>query len=491
MTISDLNQLTREELTEKCLLLFDHNTQLQRLVFGQRRERFIPEPYALPNLFDQNNLFQASPELIKEKITYERNKPQKSNHKGRQLLSQCTHLPVEREELPMQQDVSGMTRIGECIQEKIALKPAKLYVKLYVRSKYVDPTNGKIIIAEPVAEPIAKCEADISLINFILVSKFVYHLPEYRIIEILKNAGLKIPSSTMNGWTHGTINTLKPLSKHLLDQLKSSGYTQVDETRIRVQDGERQNSTHLGYMWYYYSPEQKTVVINYEQNRGREGPTNILKGYTGYIQTDGYGVYKSIAKANLNIIHVGCMTHFRRYFKDALDNYKEKAGYILEQIQLLYDIEQSFRDENATIANRLAVRKILSQPILKHIHSKIEEYALTAIPKSTLGKAVTYGLNNWTAIEKYITNGRLEIDNNLIENKIRPIALGRKNFLFAGSHEAAERLAVIYSITGTCKANEVNPSDYFAWLLPKINDAKITEMHLYTPMAYKKLFPNS
>jgi transposase len=491
VTITDLNQLTREELTEKCLLLYDQYSQLQRLVFGQRRERFIAEPPPLPNLFDQNNIAPALPEQIKEKITYERNKPQKSNHKGRQLLSQCTHLPVEREVLPMQQDVSEMTYIGESVQEKLAFKPGKLYLKHYVRSKYVDPTDGTIIIAEPIAEPIAKCEADISLINFILVNKFVYHLPEYRIIEILKNAGLKIPSSTMNGWTHGTINTLIPLSKHLLNQLKSSGYTQVDETRIRVQDGERQNSTHLGYMWHYYSPEQKIVAVNYEQNRGREGPANILKGYTGYIQTDGYEVYKSIAKENPDIIHVGCMAHFRRYFKDALDNYKEKAGYILEQIQLLYDIEQSFRDENTTIANRLAVRKILSQPILEHIHSKMVEYSLTAIPKSTLGKAITYGLNNWTAIEKYITNGRLEIDNNLIENKIRPIALGRKNFIFIGSHDAAVRIAVIYTIMGTCKANDVNPSDYLDWLLPKINDAKITELHLYTPMAYKKLFPNS
>lgn len=491
MTISDINKLSRQELTESYLELFDQLTQLKRLVYGPRTERHISQPIELPNLFDQHVLTIDVSEPEKEKISYERTKSQKGKHKGRQLLSQCGHLPVETIELPMPQDVSGMSRIGECIQEKLAFKPGKLYVKHYVRPKYIDPTDGKIIIAEPVAEPIAKCEADISLINFILVSKFVYHLPEYRIIEILKNAGLKIPSSTMNGWTHGTINTLIQLSKHLLVQLKSSGYTQVDETRIRVQDGERQNSTHLGYMWNYYSPEQKIVVVNYEQNRGREGPANILKGYTGYIQTDGYEVYKSIAKANPDIIHVGCMAHLRRYFKDALDNYKEKAGFILEQIQLLYDIEQSLRDDNATIAERLAARKTLALPILKHIHLKIQEYALTAIPKSTLGKAVTYGLNNWPAIEKYITNGRLEIDNNLIENKIRPIALGRKNFIFIGSHDAAERIAVIYTIMGTCKANDVNPSDYLDWLLPKINDAKITKLHLYTPMAYKKLFPNS
>jgi len=291
--------------------------------------------------------------------------------------------------------------------------------------------------------------------------------------------------------TNGTINTLIPLSKHLLNQLKSSGYTQVDETRIRVQDGERQNSTHLGYMWYYYSPEQKIVVINYEQNRGREGPTNILKGYTGYLQTDGYEVYKSLAKANPDIIHVGCMTHLRRYFEQALDNDKERTGYIIEQIQLLYNIEQSLREDNATIAERLAARKTMALPILKHIHFKIQEYAVTATPKSLFGKAITYAINNWSAIEKYITNGRLEIDNNLIENKIRPIALGRKNFIFIGSHDAAERIAVIYSIMGTCKANDVNPSDYLEWLLPKINDAKITELDSFTPMAYKKLFLNS
>jgi len=296
-----------------------------------------------------------------------------------------------------------------------------------------------------------------------------------------------MPSSTMNGWSHGTLNALIPLSKHLLNELNSTGYIQVDETRIRVQDGERQNCTHLGYMWYYYSPEQKIVVVNYEQNRGWEGPATILKGYTGYIQTDGYEVYNSIAKANQEIIHLGCMAHFRRYFENALDNYKEKAGYILKQIQMLYDLERSFKDENAIFEYRLAVRKEMAQPVLKQIHATIQEYALTTTPKSTLGKAITYGLNNWTAIEKYISNGRLEIDNNLIENKIRPIALGRKNFIFIGSHEAAQRIAAIYTIMGTCKAHEVNPSDYLEWLLPKINEAKIIELHLFTPTAYKKL----
>lgn len=320
-----------------------------------------------------------------------------------------------------------------------------------------------------------------------MVSKFTDHLPEHRIIEILKRCGLKIPASTINGWTHGTIKALTLLGKHLLDQAKSSGYLQVDETRIRVQDGERVNSTHLGYMWYYYSPEQKIVVINYEQNRGREGPTNILKQYSGYIQTDGYEVYKSIAKGNPAIIHVGCMVHLRRYFEQALNNDNQRASYILEQIQLLYDIEKSLRDGNVTNAERFAVRQTLAKPILENMHVKIQEYSLTAIPKTTFGKAVTYSLNNWPAISNYITNGRLEIDNNLVENKIRPIAVGRKNFLFAGSHDAAERIALIYSIMGTCKANEVNPTDYLEWLLPKINDAKITKLDSYTPMAYKKL----
>ncbi|MBK9109233.1 MAG: hypothetical protein IPM92_12935 [Saprospiraceae bacterium] len=184
MTISDINKLSREELTESYMVLFDQYSQLQRLVFGQRRERFISESSPLANLFDQNNLISKVPEQQKETIAYERNKPQKSNHKGRQLLAQCTHLPVEQQILPMQQDVSSMTCIGQIVQEKLAFKPAKLYVKHYVRNKYVDPTDGKIIIADPVAEPISKCEADVSLLNFILVSKFAYHLPEYRIIEM-------------------------------------------------------------------------------------------------------------------------------------------------------------------------------------------------------------------------------------------------------------------------------------------------------------------
>lgn len=490
VTISDLNQLTREELMEKCLQLYEQKVLMERMIYGPMRERFVPENRPMRTLFDQEDVTPAAPEPVTEEISYERKKPQKNNHEGRQLLSECTHLPVEREELPLGFDVAGMKKIGESVQEKLAYKPGKLYIRQYVRSKYIDPKDNKIVIADPVPEPIAKCEADVSLIVFVLISKFVDHLPEYRIIEILKRSGVKIPASTINGWTHGVMKVLDPIGRHLLDRLRSTGYIQVDETRIRVQDGEKANSTHLGYMWYYHSPEQNIVLINYEQSRGREGPMNILRHYKGYIQTDGYEVYKSLAKGIAGIEHVGCMAHMRRYFERALDHYSQPASHVLEQIQSLYGLEERLRAAAATDEERFAARQEHARPVMEELHRKIEEYSLTATPKSTFGKAIAYSLNNWKAVSHYISNGRLEIDNNLIENKIRPLALGRKNFMFAGSHEAAARLALMYSIMGTCKANEVNPCGYLSWLLPKINEIKINDLARFTPMAYRKLFLN-
>jgi len=479
-----------QALTEQLLNIQDQLSKIQRLVFGQSRERFIScESTDQLNLFSQLSTDQgegsaSKAQSITEKISYERKKLDKTAHQGRQLLSKCGHLAIETELIEPVADTSGMTKMGEQIRDKLAYKPGRLYIRRYIFPKYVDKKSDKIIMAEGISEPLPRCEADISLIVYLIISKYVDHLPEYRLIEIFKREGVQIASSTINDWVHGAGRLIELLNEAMNKELLSTGYVQADETTLKVLDGTKKGKSHLGYMWTYYNPEKKVVVFDYQKGRGREGPAAKLSQYQGYLQTDGYEVYDQIVKINPKIKHVGCMAHGRRYFEQALSNDKERAEYVLSRIQFLYDIEQYLREENATEYRRVEERKVATI-ILKEIKEYIDKAIYEVAPKSLIGKAIAYMSKRWDKLTIYTTNGRLEIDNNLIENKIRPVALGRKNYLFAGSHDAAKRMASIYSLMGTCKANNINPFNYLAWLLSRIADTKTSQLHTITPMAYK------
>ena len=483
---------TTKALAEQLLNIQDQLAKMQRMVFGQSRERFISSviPDQL-NLFstsntDEHNEPDTAAPVPVEQISYERRKAQKTDHHGRQLLSKCRHLPVETELLEPEADISLMTKIGELISEKLGYKPGRFFVKKYVRPKYADKSGDKIIIADPINEPIPRCEADVSLIAHLIISKYVDHLPEYRQIEIFKREGVPIASSTINDWIHRAARLLELLNDVMKQELFSTGYLQADETTLKVLDGNKKSKSHLGYMWTYYNPEVKVVLFDYQKGRGREGPEQMLGSYKGYLQTDGYEVYESIVLKNPGIKHVCCMAHARRYFEQALSNDKEKAQYMLERIQQLYLAEQWLRDKKADAVQRLYQREACIE-MLKEIKIFIDKAIYEVSPKSAIGKALAYMLKRWDKLCAYTKEGRLEIDNNLIENKIRPIALGRKNYLFAGSHDAAKRMATIYSIMGTCKANEINPYEYLIWLLNRINDTKTSQLNTLTPLAYKQL----
>jgi len=479
-----------KQLTEQLLNIQDQLVKMQRLVFGQSRERFISasSPDQL-NLFSSSNEEQSESETeapcATEQISYERRKAKKTDHNGRQLLSKCLHLPVETEVLEPEADPSLMTRIGELISEKLAFKPGRFYVKKYVRPKYADKSGDKIIIADPINEPIPRCEADVSLLAHLIISKYVDHLPEYRQIEIFKREGVPIASSTINDWIHRAARLLELLNGSMKQELFGTAYIQADETTLKVLDGNKKGKSHLGYMWTYYNPEVKIVLFDYQKGRGREGPEQMLGTYKGYLQTDGYEVYESLVSADSGIKHVCCMAHARRYFEQALNNDKQRAEYVLKRIQYLYLAERWLRNIKANAQERLFQRETCIET-LNEIKVFIDKAIYEVSPKSAIGKALAYMLNRWDKLCVYIKDGRLEIDNNLIENKIRPIAIGRKNYLFAGSHEAAKRMATIYSIMGTCKANDINPYKYLVWLLNRINDTKTSQLYTLTPLAYKQ-----
>lgn len=456
--------------------------KLERIIYGRKSERHVPEqgPNLFSHLEDGNSTPVVEPISETEKITYERKK--KSNHKGRTLLQGCSHLPVEELLLDVV-DKTDLLKIGELVSEKLAYKPGRLFIKRIVRPKYKHTETEEIKIAEPINEPIPKCEADVSLLAYTVTSKFIDHLPEYRMLQIFKREGVDIPASTMNSWTHQIARLVKPVAETIIAEILSSGYVQADESTIKVMAGKK-NSTHTGWMWVLSSPENKNVGFKYNESRSKQVAANLFVDYKGIIQSDGLASYDDLEKNNPDILHVNCWAHARRMFEQALTNDKAKATYALDSIRDYYMIERKCSNNDFTYAERQHERALLSEKIAS-FKQWLDKESLLVPPKSPIGKAISYTLNRWKKLTRYLENGIIEIDNNLIENAIRPLALGRKNYLFAGSHEAATNISYFYTLFGTCKKLEVNPYNYMLWLLERINNTNIQHLTTLTPRAYK------
>jgi len=478
------------EYKEQLQNAIDRIAQLERIIYGRKSERFVPVDNQL-NLFS-GEIEDSDPKeqlAQTQQIKAHQREVRKSKHKGRQLLSQCGHLPVEEQLLDIDHSEQS-TRIGEVITEKLAYKPGKLYRKRIIRPKYKEPKTEEIIIAELPEEPIAKCEADVSLLAYISVSKFVDHLPEYRQQQIFKREGVQVPPATMNNWTHRIAKLIQPVCRHIKQQILNTGYIQIDESSIKVMSGKK-NRTHLGYMWVLNSPEQHMVYFAYDESRSKTAAQKMILNYEGEIQSDGYEVYESLNKSNGGQHFSACMAHVRRYFDKSKANDKERSEYVLRKIQKLYEIERNCREQNSTPEQRKEIRQEMAKPILKEIKIYIEKQVITTTPASAFGKALGYAIKRWKKLTRYLDNGRLEIDNNLIENAIRPLALGRKNYLFAGNHDAAANIANFYTLFGTCKKLGVNPYNYLVWCLERINSTSIQEIHSISPASYSKLMENT
>lgn len=308
-----------------------------------------------------------------------------------------------------------------------------------------------------------------------MADKFVDHLPVYRQIERFKREGIKLSSSTLNGWQESVCNLLEPLYDTLKHRVLSQGYLQVDETPIAVLDKHKKGKTHRGYHWIYHSPLEKSVLFDYNSGRSREGPVKLLKDFKGYLQTDGYNVYELFARRK-DITLVNCMAHARRGFEKALPYDKKRAEYAMEMFQKLYAVEQKSRELDLSPQQRHTLRLDESLPVMNKLGKWIVETYKSSEPKSPLGKATAYCIPRWDNLLAYLEDGSLEIDNNLTENAIRPIALGRKNYLFAGSNRGAERAAMFYSFFGTCKKNGVNPYDWLKKVLGIIPTYKVKKL---------------
>lgn len=485
----DQSQSFNQALQLQVLHLQQQLSQLQKMIFGSRHERFVSAEVNTAQLsLDIHPEATATCSVVDAKrVSYVRTNVSVAQkplvHSGRMKLPE--HLRREDITIEPTEDTTACKKMGEEITEVLEWEPGELFVKKYVRIKYAKPDGEGVLIGKLPSRPLEKAMAGPGLLAQIVIDKYVDHLPLHRQMQRFERNSVKLPYSTLTDWVSATCKLIEPLYEALKKQVLKSCYLHVDETPIKVLDKDKKGQTHRGYYWVYQNSIEKIVLFDYREGRGREGPVSVLENFQGYLQTDGYNAYEIFDKrSGITLLH--CMAHARRMFHDALDNDEARASYALEQIGQLYTIERICREQQLNDAETAEVRRQKSIPILESLAKWMKEQYMQVAPKSSIGKALAYSIERWRRLSIYTENGMLNIDNNPVENSIRPVAVGRKNYLFCGSHEAAQRSAMLYSLLGTCKMHGVEPYQWLQNVLESIADHPINKISELLPHHFKK-----
>ncbi|HLF51555.1 IS66 family transposase [Flavobacterium sp.] len=486
--IETLNKLSKDELIIEVVNQKAENENLkhqiklfQKMVFGSKQEQHnaIENPSQTALEFTEKVDLDLPQDIEAEKASYHR----KAKNTKRTDYSKLD-IPADLERVvtiiePLDK-TDGMVKIGEEVTELLAITPQKFYVKQIVRPKYARENKEGVVIAALPSRPVQGGLVDVSLLTMLLLDKYVDHMPIYRQQKKYERLGIKLSESTLGNWVAESIKLLEYLHIELVERVKKSKYLQADETPIKVLDKDKKGTTHRGYYWVYHDVENGLVLYEYDPSRGQGAPGKFLMDYEGYLQTDGYAVYDVLPNKKIKL--AGCMAHARRYFFDAQQNDNAKATWMLDKLQELYAVEDEARQSKYNHEERFISRQQKSVPLLTEIKNWLNENQLQVTPKSPIGKAISYMNVRWHKLILFASDGLLEIDNNLVENAIRPIALGRKNWLFAGSHEAAARAGIIYSFVTCCKKNNIDPYKWLEETLTKLPDTKKSELHKLLPL---------
>ncbi|HRT84672.1 MAG TPA: IS66 family transposase [Bacteroidales bacterium] len=459
-------------------------TWLRKKLFGKMSERFInsdPDARQLDIFGEQlsdkereelESAAKQEQELITRTITVKKPRTPRKDISFENLRVEETI--IEPEGIDFEEYVC----IGEEQTNRLAYKPAEFFIKRIIRKKYalknqlteIDEQQEKrpaVVIAPLPDSPIHKCMADTSLLSEIIIQKYLYHIPFHRQIARFADLGVRISSSTVGDWFSQSCELLRPLYDHLRRRVLSTDYIQVDESTIPVIDNDKRRAVK-GYIWVVRNPDNGEVFFHYDRgSRSEKTAMVLLHGFKGAIQSDGYQVYKRFEALDGKLM-LGCWAHARRKFDEALQENEKLARQALLQIQSLYAIEREADEMGATPEQRRELRKTKAYPILVTFEKWLNDNYNNLLPQSRIAKAIAYTYSIFPKLSRYHLDGRYKIDNNLVENAIRPLAIGRKNYLFCGNADAATRAAIIYSLLGSCKAAGVNPSEWLEDVLSKI-----------------------
>jgi transposase len=470
-----------DEIRTKAELLEQENKVLRHRLFGRKSEKLTQEDYKQMVLFDEAEC-ATDEESEREKTEvsvagHTRKKP------GRKPLSEKLPRVEIIHDIPEAEKQcacgSPLIRIGAEVCEKLKIIPAKIYVEKHVRPKYACnncegvENGGEAVVKIAPAPPqiIPKSIVTETLLAYILVSKFNDALPFYRQERMFKRIGAEITRADMANWAIKAAASCGELVELMEQSIREGPVVQIDETRIQVMKEYQREDTSLSYMWVFRggTPKKPVVLYKYHPTRSGEVPLSYLKGYEGFIQTDGYKGYAEVGSLP-GIVHVGCWAHVRRKFDEACKAVKKagSAREALSKISRLYAVEKELRDLNLPDAEFMRKRKEAVEPLLKAFKEWLDKRAAQVAPATLLGKALSYTRGEWPKLTSYILSPHLTPDNNLIENAIRPFVVGRRNWLFSGSPRGAHASAALYSIIQTAKANGFEPFKYLSYIFSKI-----------------------
>jgi transposase len=501
--VTDTTLLKRlEELSSRVAALAADNAQLR-----EENTRLKTENQLLRRKLDhfirhyfggQRNegLSQAQLELALQGLANVVELPRPTPAPGPERQAPATH-PVRRvlaedrletqevviEPAEVQAQPEGWRKLSEERTTQLDWVAPKIIKRVIVRPRYVKAERFALAPLPP--QPIPQGMVGPGLLAHILISKYEDHLPLFRQAKMFaRQYGVALNRKTMGSWVEQIAALLQPVYRVIREDLVAGAYLQADETPIRYLDPDVKGKSQQGYLWVYSRPGGE-VLFEWRISRGRAGPEEFLQHFNGKLQTDGYAAYESLAKARAGLTLVGCWAHARRGFHEALNETK-LAAWFIRQIGLLYRVERELRRHQAGPALRQAVRASQSQPVLDRLRRAMARVRERTLPAGLLGQAIDYALKRWPALTEYVADGHLEVDNNLIENAIRPSALGKKNWLFIGHPAAGERSAIIYTLLAGCRRHGLNPFDYLQDLFTRLPAAKITEIRQFTPLAWAK-----
>ena len=467
---------TYRELEGKYQQVVHELQWLKRQLFGQKSERFIPDDSQLS--LDLN--IPQTPQVVsEEQVSYTRHKVQKKS--GHSRMDMPTNLPFDDIHLEPQEDIGNAEKIGEEITWELEYEPGTLFVRRYIRPKYKLKNSDEIVISTLPARPVDKGNFGPGIMSTVTTDKYLYHLPLYRQLQKFHNEfKVEFAESTFCDLIAKTVFWLEPVYMKMKEKLLEASYLQADETPMPVLIKQKKGKTHNGYYWVYFDPLGKVALFEYKGGRSREGPNAFLKEYKGILQVDGYAGYNDLA-AKDDITRAACMAHVRRKFDQALDYDKTTSEYALSTIGRWFDLEREAVKAELTHDQRRKKRQATMVEEFTVFRQWMLDEAANHLPKSPIRKAIEYALGQWPGFDIFLEDGRVELSNNRVENAIRPVALGRKNYLFKGSESAAQRGAIIYSIVSTAKLHNREPREYIKHLLEKLPAEKSSNLEKYLP----------
>jgi len=475
-------------LTERVEKFSQQIDWLQRQLFGRKSEKIDPnQPFFDALMIQAIETNAPAAETPKVESTVAAHTRKHTPHGRGELPAQLRReievvdVPAEQKMLP---DGTQRPVIGHEDAERLAYTPAEFFVKVTRRPKYGSPTGSEengVVIAPVPERLVPRCLADESLQAHVIVSKYVDHLPLYRLEAVFKRSDVKITRQTMWRWMKDCGLALEPLKLAILAQLFATGLVHSDDTPVDLLEDDiekpRGKQIRQARLWVATAAPRAGpwTVYDFTRSRATEGPEAFFKNFKGRIVCDAYTIYDRLIERNDSLILRGCWAHARRYFLEAhRTSHPREGAEFVAIIGRLYEIERQIAD--ADDAARLCARRERSRPVLDEIHARIESLLPSTPPKSGLAKALSYTNGIWPRLIAFVDDPQVGIDNNPAENAIRPVALGRKNWLFVGDYDAGRAAANLMSIIATCKRADIDPFAYLCDVLVRIPSMKTTEL---------------